>query len=191
MDSLRKILNDKNFVSLESLRQLFTPQFVGTCLESSGMPPTQDLVNAIITKAPKLFAVLLLIENENYIKPLLKHGLDDDAWPLLETEVPEFENVQKREQFYKAQWLIPPVLTNKRHLNLPGDAPLPFVQKFFGGNGSFGVIWKVKVSPGHLQAQHEVRPLASILYVHVLQLVVDLAFEGIRRNEDSSKWKKP
>jgi serine/threonine protein kinase len=191
MDSLRKILNDKKFVSLESLRQLFTPQFVGTCLESSGMPPTQDLVSAIIAKAPKLFAVLLLIENENYIKSLLEHGLDDDAWPLLETEVPEFENVQKREQFYKAQWLIPPVLTNKRHLDLPGDAPLPFVEKSFGGHGSFGVIWKVKVSPGHLQAQHKVRPRSStFMFCNSLLILLSKGYVAMKtvRSGRSHDW---
>jgi hypothetical protein len=188
MDLLKKIIDEKRFVSLEFLRQLFTPQFVRTCLESSEISQTRDLVDAIIYKAPKLFAVLLLIERENRIKSLLERGWDDDAWPLLEIEVPEFDIIQKKEEFYRAQWFIPPVLTKERHLELPGDAPLPFVQKDFGGNGSFGVIWKVKVSSGHLQVKDEVK--ASILCIRALPLIVDLVLEGIRRNEDCPKRKK-
>jgi hypothetical protein len=156
MDQLRKVISEKRYISSEVLRRLLTPQLVGNSLNGAGINATQDLVDAILTRAPRLFSVLLLIDRVNRITTLLESGWDDGRWPLSEVKVPEFDCDQKRQEFFQTQWLLPPIFTREKHLEFPGDAPLPLLKKDIGGNGSFGVIWKVKIAGGHLQAPDEV-----------------------------------
>ena len=155
MDQLQDIINTNNQISLEELRALLTPDFVHECLKSSGITSTSDLVDFIITKASKLFAVLVLIERVDSLTTLVESGWDDGVWPLSEAEIPQFDDIQKRQEFIEKQWLIPPVFTKERHMELPGDAPLP-LRKEYIGNGSFGVVWKVKFFPGHFQTTDKV-----------------------------------
>jgi hypothetical protein len=137
---------------------------VETCLQARGIGSTPDCVRDIVARAPKLFAILVLIGQENHILHLLQNNFDDGIFPATEANAPEFETPQIRNEFYQTQWRFPPVFVRERHLELPGNAPLPFVKREFGGNGSFGVVWKVKVSRGHLVALDTVRRSFLISY---------------------------
>jgi hypothetical protein len=152
-----------SFISLESLEELFTPQTVEACLKRRGIRLPSEAIKTIVSKARKLFAILVLTEQEHHILYLLGNGFNDDRFPIPEAGVPEFENPQQREEFYRTQWRFSIVLKKENHLELPGDVPLPFVNEKPGGFGAFGVVSKVKILPGHLPEHKSVRLQSSKL----------------------------
>jgi hypothetical protein len=145
------------FVSFESLRKLVTAQAVEARLKTRGIVPPAETIQTIVSKAPKLFAILVLNDQEHHIFYLLRNDINDDRFPMLEVEVPEFESLQQREKFYQTQWRFSLILKKEKHLELPGDVPLPFTYEKAEGFGAFGVVSKVVVSPGHLPEHKSVR----------------------------------
>ena len=145
------------FVSFESLRELVTAKTVEARLKARGIVPPPETIQTIVSKAPKLFAILVLTEQEHHIFYLLGNDINDDRFPMLEAEVPEFESLQQREKFYWTQWRFSLVLKKQEHLELPGVVPLPFTHEKAEGFGAFGVVSKVKISPGHLPEHKSVR----------------------------------
>jgi len=145
------------FVSFESLRKLVTAQTVEARLKARGIVPPPETIQTIVSKAAKLFANLVLTEQEHHILDLLGNDVNDDKFPMPEAEVPEFESPQQRENFYKTQWRFSLVLKKEKHLEIPGPAPLPFTYEKTEGFGSFGIVSKVQISPGHLPEHKSVR----------------------------------
>src|SRR4051812_31058142 len=145
------------FISFESLRQLVTAQTVEARLKARGIVPPPEMIHTIVSKALKLFAVLVLTEQEHHILYLLGNDINDDKFPMLEAKVPELESLQQREEFYWAQWTFSLILKKEKHLELPGVVPLPFMYEKPEGFGAFGVVTKVKISPGHLPEHKSVR----------------------------------
>ncbi|KAI9769611.1 MAG: hypothetical protein M1839_003613 [Geoglossum umbratile] len=72
---------------------------------------------------------------------------------MSEAEAPQLNDREKR-VLDQDQPRSPLIFWKEEHLELSGDAPLPFLDKKFGGHGSFGVVWKVKVIPGCLPAHN-------------------------------------
>lgn len=145
------------FVSFESLRKLVTAQTIEARLKARGIVPQLETIQTIVSKAPKLFAILVLTEQEHHIFYLLGNDINDDRFPMLEAEVPEFESLEQREKFYRTQWRFSLVLKKEKHLELPGDVPLPFTYEKAEGFGAFGIVSKVMISPGHLPEHKSVR----------------------------------
>jgi hypothetical protein len=146
------------FVSLESLKKLVTPQAVDSHLKARGVRPSPETIQIIVSKALKLFAILVLTEQEHHTLYLLQNGFNDDSFPIPEAEVPEFESSQQQKSFYGTQWRFSLSLKKEKHLELPGNVPLPFISERPTAFGAFGIVSKVKISPGHLPEHKSVRP---------------------------------
>ena len=154
------------FVSFESLRELITATTVEARLNARGIVYPPETIHTIVSKAPKLFAILVLTEQEHHIFYLLGNDINDDRFPMLGAEVPEFESLQQRESFYWMQWKFSLVLKKEKHLELPGGVPLPFTLDKAEGFGAFGVVSKVKILPGHLPEHKSVRLQSPKLSPH-------------------------
>jgi hypothetical protein len=157
MDLRRDILSAEEensdqipFISLASLQKLVTPQAVQARLNTRGITAPPEMIHTIVCTARKLFAILVLTEQEHHILYLLQNDFNDDRFPISKDEVPDFENPRQREEFYLVQWKLSLVLKKEKHLELPGNVPLPFASEKPAAFGAFGVVSKVKVLQGYL-----------------------------------------
>ncbi|KAK3167127.1 hypothetical protein OEA41_010253 [Lepraria neglecta] len=120
------------------------------CLQIRGITLNNTIFSQIVDNAPKLFSVLVLLEREHHIGELVKDNILDDAFPFLEQHLPTLETKGDRDEFYRAQWTIPPILEPTRHLELSGSVVLRFLEKRLVNHGTFGIISSVKVANGHI-----------------------------------------
>jgi hypothetical protein len=125
-----------------------------------------ELEEYVRTQASKLYAVLLLIQQSQVIIPLYKQehrvadiifekskSEGDEAYCLLEWLKTQEHLKRLADNFYDAQWRIPP--------RLSGDTVPTFPATFFRfpylgrcdsiAGGAGGVVYKVKVAKGHLK----------------------------------------
>lgn len=138
------------FISVESLQKLVTPQTVQARLNTRGIRARPEMIQLIVSEARKIFALLVLTEQEHHILHLLQNDFNDDRLPISQDEVPDFENPRQREEFYLTQWKLSLVFKKEKHLELPGNVPLPFASEKPGAFGAFGVVSKVKILEGYL-----------------------------------------
>jgi len=153
MDLRPRLLNEKKklrFISIAALTRLITESSVAAHLAFRGIQHQRSGVSAIVSTAPKLFAILIILKLEHHILDFVRGGKTDDMFPISEADIPAFETEKHRQEFFLEQWTIPPRFDRKRHLEFPRNAKPPFLEKERSNNGTFGIIYKVKVADGHL-----------------------------------------
>ena len=155
--SLLQEKQQHRFISFAALAKLINETSVGDSLLSRNIQLISPIVSTIVSKAPKLFAILVLLELEHRIPDLINKGTTDDVFPIRQVNFPGFEDDKNLQDVCREQWIVPPKLDDAAHLELPRDARLPFTEKDFSNNGTFGIIYKVKVADGHLSANSSVR----------------------------------
>lgn len=192
--TLRQCLLDEkkqnHLIYFGFLTQLMTESAVRDCLLSLGVQPSGEtsIVSQIVPRALKLFSVLVLIGLEQYIIEFLKGGLTDESFPIYHAEELSFlKDDTCRLNFLREQWTVPPLLVRNRHLELLRECALPFVHKELSNNGSFGMIYKVKVADGHLSGYSSVSSAMIILRPSLTFKQRDfLALKTIVKREDES-----
>lgn len=147
----------RQFISATALQKLINIQNVRDCLHACGIISQPDLIIAIVTKAPRLFSILVLIERVYHVPNLILRGLDDENIPLGEADL-LLEGEEGQHEFFTAQRAFPPIFEKHRRLEISRDIVLPFLEKTYVNHGTFGHIYKVEVAYGHLPEYTSVRP---------------------------------
>jgi hypothetical protein len=129
----------------------------------------EDLEERVRSQAPKLYAILQLIDQPQLIILLLYQEIPitDSIWEGHRThreDVPyctkeylsSVKHLSKHaEKIYEKQWYIPPVLRSNACEIFPvGHFRFPFAEDPVKiGEGGYGDVYKVKVAPGHLKLE--------------------------------------
>lgn len=105
------------FLQDSKIRQILTPQtvrlhliailksFGHTLEENSGSEPNETYLDAIVNRAPRLFAVLILCEQEAFIFDFVQRRMDDSRLPLTRSEI--FSVLIKNpDQVFELQWVV-------------------------------------------------------------------------------------
>ena len=156
-EDLNRLLGAKsrehNFVSLESLKGCMTEQKVKEHIGSIGIPVNRSLLEEVVFKRPRLFAILVLIGREKAVVALIADIEDDTFFFFTEEDVPSgVGDSEQRAKFLKLQSRLPPMLTCKDPPQEFPDSfrpPFSFIERR-SRNGTYGVVQKVKIAAGHL-----------------------------------------
>lgn len=164
-DTMYHTHQGERFVTMETIEQTFTPELIQEMITTYGHPSHTNLDQSKVDclsldDSRVLFAILLLARLEQYYKPLLLGGLKDDV--LFDedsfkaccdlADVSDIENDTLRASRNRVGALL---YQGKRQV-LSKGVVLPYVERDKKGNGSFGVIYRVEVAPGHLRGSNEV-----------------------------------
>ncbi len=147
----------RGFISITKLEELVTlnsvEQFLRNYYTEFSTTIPLELHEKIVPSARKLFTVLVLARLEKFILQfLVVRGITDTIFPASDVDdVLSLGSTEERRRFLKEQWTVPPILSAERHFEFPLGMILPFLEKKYVDNGSFGVIYKVKVAEGHLR----------------------------------------
>lgn len=157
----RQLLDQKEkerFISVSALRQLVVESSVRECLRIRGIVLESHALSTIVSKASKLFSILVLMGCEYHIEDWIAEDISDDIFPIVDqNQVPShFEVDEDRRTFFRYQWAFPPVFNAQDHMNFPRDTVLPFLEREHVNNGTFGLIYRVRVADGHLAGVEEV-----------------------------------
>lgn len=157
---LKKVLEDelkyRTYISLETLERCITLDYVAGHLQAK-----RPISDAIVSRAPKLFAILLLLGHEHAIEQYLSNGFCDENFPIRDkSQIPAIGRTDLRQKLYDKQWCIPVVLDPDIHLDLPLEfVPPLIIDPNWFEHGSFGIIRSVRVAKGHLPRYDSVRNL--------------------------------
>jgi hypothetical protein len=146
------------FVPTSSIRELITEGSIELELSNIGSAH-KFLSQYILSKASKIFAILVYIKMTKYIAEFCKRGLSDDILPV---PVPgfaadlsvfkdwDYDNVS---DFYESQWLfLAPVFTKQQFVYELDDAcPLPFtsINPLSEKMSAFSIVQEATIHPGH------------------------------------------
>ena len=160
--ALKQALEDElkinKFIQLETLRRLITPKSVASHLRENC--PSTTALQEIASIAPKLFAILVLLEQETAITEYLSKGFCDKNFPIsTKAHIPDLNYGGNKRGIYEKQWCVPIVLDEREHLDLPTEFKAPFLENNYKDHGSFGSVFKVRVANGHLANYDSVSPL--------------------------------
>lgn len=145
------------FVQSSALNSLITEDSVRAYFRKKHLCAAD--IQGITSKAPRLFALLVLLGRGNAIEKCLSSDFVDEIFPLLDTaSVPNICHINKQE-LYTRQWQIPIILPRARHLDLPHDFIPPFLEEKQISHGTFGFVSRVKLASGHLTGYDSVRLL--------------------------------
>jgi len=117
---------------------------------SRGLYTENYPVDQIISVAPRVLAILVLAEGMHNIKYFFYKGLGDESLPMDEALMPDFETTDGKLNFIWIQQKLPPFFEKSKHLELPEDNILPFLDQRYLDDGSFGMIYKGTVAEGCL-----------------------------------------
>ena len=155
---LEQDLRNNKFIQLSTLHRLITQESVRAYLDNNRLQLHTAQLQDIANNAPKLFAILVLLDRGGAIKECLKKNFLDKSFPFFDKNgIPNIYGVDKQ-ALYNRQWQIP-ILPRSPHLDLPHNFIRPFLpdESPQVRNGSFGVVQKVKVASGHLENYEAVR----------------------------------
>ena len=158
---LEQDLNSYKFIQLSTLRRLITRESVRAHLDCSRPGLCTAQLQDIATKAPRLFALLVLLDRGAAIKECLEENFLDESFPILDKDrIPDIDGVDKQ-ALYDRQWQIPIVLPRSPHLDLPNEFIAPFLPSNDrrSRHGSFGHVYKERVASGHLEDHESVRTI--------------------------------
>jgi len=150
-------LHECRFIPLTAITSLITPERVRETLISRGLSIETYPIDHIVSVAPRVFAILVLAEGVHHIKDFIDKGLSDDSLPMDEAVIPDFETKDGKLHFIRIQRKFPPLFEKPKHLELPDDTVLPFLEQTYVDNGSFGMVYKIKVAEGYLPESTSVR----------------------------------
>ena len=154
---LKKLLKDeldtRKFITIEKLEHFITPDAVEQSLHVKN-PIQPGLADArkIASCAPKLFAILILLGEEDAIAEYLAQGFCDKDFPIWDKSlIPDVGRVETKHELFDKQWYVPIVLQQNQHLDLPLEFIPPIVHaENHIRHGSFGFVQKVHIAKGHL-----------------------------------------
>ena len=165
MDLRQTLLEEKRrrgFISLAGIERLITPENVAAQLALRDLRPGPSSVFTIASTARKLFAILVLLELEHHAPNLIRERISDRLFPIHDkADIPLFETESQRQAFFTEQWTIPPRFDRDKHLECPTATVLPFLEKERVNNGTFGILYRVKVADGHLHGYSSVPPTSQ------------------------------
>lgn len=165
----------EGFVSITALRKIITETSVQEYLKSrietdsvanehAPFPTAREIVH----KMPKLLAVLLYCNFDEYLRPFLGQDQSDAMFPAsLDSEL--FSKNEHWEKFHLNQWKIAPLMNTSVHLDPPLGIDLSDL--FRGqrmGRGTFGVVYSVKVAEGHMEGISELTVINLTILCNVL-----------------------
>lgn len=153
---LEQEVKTNKFIQKSALRRLITKESVRTFFHNKDLDlGTVDLQD-ITSRAPKLFAILVLLGQGEAIKDCLQKGFRDKKFPILKkAHIPNIGRVNEQ-GLYERQWEIPDALPRSGDITFPAE----FIRPFLGEldtrpqHGSFGYVYKVRVASGYLE-EHE------------------------------------
>ncbi len=137
-----------------------------------GMAEVDNTLPKIRHRAPKLFAILILLDKPHLILDLLKQGIDDTvlegpkraSYYHVEQDLlkgPELQDI--RGGIFDTQWRFPRILPHY-HISFPGNKFIPpFIEPTPNkpiGEGSYGEVLRAKIPGGHLEGYPEACALA-------------------------------
>ena len=157
--ALEEELKSCKFIQLGSLHRLITPNSVASHLGKNC--PNNEVLQQIASSAPKLFAILILLQQETAITKYLSKGFCDKDFPILDkAQIPDLKYGEIKQGLYEKQWCIPIVLDQSQHLDLPLEFKAPlFFQNDHKRHGTFGMVSRVRVADGHLPHHSSVSAL--------------------------------
>ncbi|KAL8673355.1 MAG: hypothetical protein Q9168_002234 [Polycauliona sp. 1 TL-2023] len=117
----------------------------------------QWITQAIVTGARKVFAMLILIREENSIAAFLEHHLQSDGQaldsrlPFSKSDLEALFAPEVASEFEEEQWgFIAPVFSHRLlHRKIQPESRLPFVESQMIGGGGFGHVHQVVIPAGH------------------------------------------
>lgn len=163
-----KNFRGEGFISNSALEELMVEENVREHLLECGVPFDSHMVLNIVSKASKLFALLVLTNLERHIFKFFEKDMLDDSFPIKEEDLQDIESDDDHHRLLTTQWIFPPVLQEGTHMELPEQAVLPFLKRDFAGNGTFGIIWKVKMEKYHLMTKESFVRLQKNIFWMVL-----------------------
>ena len=155
-DKMQDNYEIKKFISITTIMDNVTVEIIGEIL---GNRNDQD--NSAIEKESRiLFAVLLLANLEPHYTNLVTNGIRDDALFHEDSfeaacQSTELSDSQKY-KFRLCRDKVGAVLYPARRQNLSKGIILPWLRRTREDNGSYGTIYKVEPSSGHLKGTSEV-----------------------------------
>ena len=164
-DDLLDECDRHQFLPSDLLQQLVTKERIESHLVSHDIFLAAAILEKILDKGRKLFALLVLLSRETIVDVVFK-CFHDDMLPFATIEdVPkEVGDERRRRQFLHFQRSFFPKLTCEDPPQEYSRSPtLPIAQHIQEqGHGSFGVIHKVKIVRGYIDGFHLVRSKLSL-----------------------------
>jgi len=137
-----------------------------------GMAEVGNTLSEIRHRAPKLFAILILLDKPHLIHDLLKQGINDTilegpkgaSYYHVEQDLfkgPELQEI--RGGIFDTQWRFPRRLPHY-HISFPKDKFIPpFIEPTPNkpiGEGSYGAVFRAIIPGGHLERYREACAIA-------------------------------
>lgn len=147
----RRTAHNRWFVPEGELRRVLTRDSVSRRLSECNIPPEslEETLNFVLTKATKIFAILVRIEQEVLMLEFIENETLDDKLPL-ESPV---EGLELNAKFFEKQWeFLAPVFTQRSvALNLKDNHILPFLEdiKLDYAHGGYANAFCVSLDPCH------------------------------------------
>lgn len=157
---LRNKIKESGFVSIQQVEGLLTPALVRSILPN---PNNAELVSAIVHKAPKLFAVLLLINEHSCIHQILDHGADDDILISFKPQGPmrtpkglllDFSKIGPKglqKDIYDSHAKFPFPITSEGTPEYAQSQVVPYRPIKHISSGGGGSVFIAEVAGGHLK----------------------------------------
>jgi len=186
-----KLVHRGGYISNDFVQKLFTTERLTRQVQLSTSPQSpqelQDLVNFIEKRATKIFAILLLIDQDGLIAGLYgQRPVEDDRSLFNNADAAAskpyctIERLQKipplcavAEKVYKTQWVFPAVLSPNVHLDFdPKFFKFPFQTSSTRiGSGASGQVHRVVFEKGYLKGLDD------------RDIIVEVVYKRIREND--------
>ena len=164
--SLKREIDTASFISAQRIEELITLETVNSI--SSDLD--REMISAIVDRAPRLFAALVLIDKPKYIQKLLNRKLDDEFFKYFKPtgsirtikgliDLSEIGPGDFQKDLYDIHGKFPFPFQDD---GIPGYDPsyiFPYKSTKRIASGSFGSVFKVIVAGGHLKGHSLVRGL--------------------------------
>lgn len=155
---LRNRIQQYGFISIQEVEGLVTPSLVRSILPDTN---NTEVVSAIVHKAPKLFAGLLLIDEHLCIHRILDLGADDDIFISFKAEGPihtpkgllQFSNFSPRslqKDLYDILAYFPSRISSEGTPEFAPSPVMPYRSIEHISSGGFGSVFRAEVAGGHL-----------------------------------------
>ena len=162
----------RSFICIETIKELLTRERISAWsvehpLRRPVDPEPEDHIQLTINTIHQIgllvFTVLVLAEIEYLALVLLSHRFGDpvlfDDAVLNRVCNAEGLTPEEREKFLRNRSQVAVVFQNNQHITISKDAVLPYLKKEdLDRYGSFGVVHRWTLQPGHLEGYDNVSP---------------------------------
>lgn len=181
-NSIRQLRTENHqgryFFPQQSLYSLVTPDVVRKVLKECKVAHhhTQEIVDAVVPGARKIFAILVVNNEVNCItrfieQDQLQQAVLDQQLPFTRAELEVLlhgVHTIKIDDFYEKQWeFTAPVFSEKLiPRRLDSRTIMPFIEEDRIAKGGFGVVYKIKIHDEHCKFKQI--PTREASYLNVL-----------------------